>query len=265
MATSNIFSPSSGKPILTPSQDIVLGAYYLTIEPRKKPAKNERVPLLSGLQEVLFAKADGALKVHDWVEIPNPDFGRDTVFGNKERKVVRTTVGRVIFNQIWPEGLGFVNFAVAKAKLGDLILNTYKSAGNHLTVETLDKLKELGFTTAFQAGISIGIDDMIIPDAKKDIVSESRKKIAEVEGQFNKGIITDGERYNKVVDIWTNATDRIAKEVFSKLEANEGKNEVNPVYIMMDSGARGNKQQVRQLCGTRKSSSGRSCPRFARA
>ncbi|HTB81875.1 MAG TPA: DNA-directed RNA polymerase subunit beta' [Opitutaceae bacterium] len=251
MATSNIFSPSSGKPILTPSQDIVLGAYYLTIEPRKKPAKGERVPLLSGLQEVLYVKADGALKMHDWVEIPNPDYGRDTVYGNKDRKTVRTTVGRVIFNQIWPVGLGFVNFAVPKSKLGDLILNTYKVAGDTVTVETLDKLKELGFTTAFQAGISIGIDDMIIPETKKDIVTDSRKKISEVEAQFNKGIITDGERYNKVVDIWTNATDRIAKEVFAKLEANEGKTEVNPVYIMMDSGARGNKQQVRQLCGTR--------------
>src|SRR5688572_3964916 len=251
MATSNIFSPSSGKPILTPSQDIVLGAYYLTIEPRTKPAKGVRVPLLSGLQEVLYAKADGALKVHDWVEVPNPDHGRETVFGDTKRKTLRTTVGRVIFNQIWPAGLGFVNFPVPKSKLGDLILNTHKISGNHITVETLDKLKELGFQTAFQAGISIGIDDMIIPDTKKEIVTESRKKIAEVEGQFNKGIITDGERYNKVVDIWTSATDQIAKQVFAKLENNDGKPEVNPVYIMMDSGARGNKQQVRQLCGTR--------------
>ncbi|HEX4892688.1 MAG TPA: DNA-directed RNA polymerase subunit beta', partial [Hyphomicrobiaceae bacterium] len=251
MATSNIFSPSSGKPILTPSQDIVLGAYYLTIEPRTKPAKGVRVPLLSGLQEVLYAKADGALKVHDWVEFPNPDHGRETVYGDTKRKTLRTTVGRVIFNQIWPAALGFINFPVPKGKLGDLILNTYKTSGNQITVETLDKLKELGFQTAFQAGISIGIDDMIIPDTKKEIVAESRKKIAEVEGQFNKGIITDGERYNKVVDIWTSATDQIAKQVFSKLESNDGRPEVNPVYIMMDSGARGNKQQVRQLCGTR--------------
>ncbi len=251
MATSNIFSPSSGKPILTPSQDIVLGAYYLTIEPRRKPTKDQHVPLLSGLQEVLFVKADGALGMHDWVDIPNPDFGRDTVFGNREKRVLRTTVGRVIFNQIWPEGLGFVNFPVPKGKLGDLILNTYKVAGDSATVETLDKLKELGFQTAFQAGISIGIDDMIIPEAKKDIVAETRKKIAEVEGQFNKGIITEGERKNKVIDLWTSTTDRIAKEVFAKLEANDGRPEVNPVYIMMDSGARGNKQQVRQLCGTR--------------
>jgi DNA-directed RNA polymerase subunit beta' len=251
MATSNIFSPSSGKPILTPSQDIVLGAYYLTIEPRKKAAKDVHVPLMSGLHEVLFVKADGAAKMHDWVDIPNPDYGRDTVFGNKEKKILRTTVGRVIFNQIWPAPIGFVNFPVPKSKLGDLILNTYKTSGDIVTVEVLDALKELGFTTAFQAGISIGIDDMIIPDSKKEIVSDSRRKIAEVEAQFNKGIITDGERYNKVVDIWTNATDRIAKEVFAKLEYNEGKTEVNPVYIMMDSGARGNKQQVRQLCGAR--------------
>jgi DNA-directed RNA polymerase subunit beta' len=251
MATSNIFSPSSGKPILTPSQDIVLGAYYLTIEPRKKAAKDQRVPLLSGLQEVLFIKADGAAKMHDWVDIPNPDFGRDTVYGNRDKKILRTTVGRVIFNQIWPAPIGFVNFPVPKPKLGDLILHTYKTSGDVVTVEVLDQLKELGFATAFQAGISIGIDDMIIPESKKEIVSESRRKIAEVESQFNKGIITDGERYNKVVDIWTNATDRIAKEVFAKLDANEGKTEVNPVYIMMDSGARGNKQQVRQLCGAR--------------
>ncbi len=251
MATNNIFSPSSGKPILTPSQDIVLGAYYLTIEPRTKPAKDTHVPLLSGLQEVLFVKADGALKMHDWVEVPNPDFGRETVFGNSEKRTLRTTVGRVIFNQIWPEGLGFVNFPVPKGKLGDLILNTYKVAGDATTVVTLDKLKELGFQTAMQAGISIGIDDMIIPEDKKEIVSDSRKKIVEVEAQFNKGIITDGERYNKVVDIWTGATDKIAKAVFAKLENNDGKTEVNPVYIMMDSGARGNKQQVRQLCGTR--------------
>jgi DNA-directed RNA polymerase subunit beta' len=253
MATNNIFSPSSGKPILTPSQDIVLGAYYLTIEPRTKPAKNVRVPLLSGLQEVLYAQADGALKVHDWVDVPNTDYQRDTVYGNRDKKVIRTTVGRVIFNEIWPNGLGFVNFPVPKGKLGDLILETTKLTGIEplAVVETLDRLKDLGFRTAFQAGISIGIDDMIIPESKKEIVAETRKRIAEVEAQFNKGIITEGERKNKVIDLWTGTTDKIAKEVFAKLEGNDGKPEVNPVYIMMDSGARGNKQQVRQLCGTR--------------
>ena len=131
-----------------------LSVVSATIEPRRKPSKNERVPLLSGLQEVLYVKADGALRMHDWVEIPNPDYGRETIFGDSKRKALRTTVGRVIFNDIWPAGLGFVNFPVPKAKLGDLILNTYKIAGNHVTVETLDRLKELGFQTAFQAGIS---------------------------------------------------------------------------------------------------------------
>jgi len=253
MATSNIFSPSSGKPILTPSQDIVLGAYYLTIEPRKKPAKDERVPLLSGLDEVQFAKDDGALKMHDWVDVPNPDYGRTTTYGNPLKKVIRTTVGRIIFNQVWPRDLGFANFPVPKGKLGDLILETTKLEGidPQEVVDTLDRLKDLGFQTAFRAGISIGVDDMIIPESKKDIVAETRKKIAEVEGQFNKGIITEGERKNKVIDLWTGTTDRIAKEVFAKLEQNDGRDEVNPVYIMMDSGARGNKQQVRQLCGTR--------------
>src|SRR6478735_12679704 len=251
MSTNNIFSPSSGKPILTPSQDIVLGAYYLSIEPRTKPAKGVRVPLLSGLQEVQYVKMDGALKMHDWIQVPNPNYGKETVYGNKERKVLLTTVGRVIFNEIWPTGLGFINFPVPKSKLGDLILNTYKVAGDRVTVETLDKLKELGFQTAMQAGISIGIDDMIIPENKKEIVADARKKVDEVESQYKKGIITSGERYNKIIDIWTGATDRIAKAVFGKLENNDGKPEVNPVYIMMDSGARGNKQQVRQLCGLR--------------
>ena len=195
MATSNIFSPSSGKPILTPSQDIVLGAYYLTIEPRTKPAKGIRVPLLSGLQEVLYAKADGALKMHDWVEVPNPDYGRETVY--RRQRSARRCAPRLVASsstRSGPPGWASSTSRFRSRKLGDLILNTYKISGNLITVETLDKLKELGFQTAMQAGISIGIDDMIIPDTKKDIVAESRKKIAEVEGQFNKGIITDGER-----------------------------------------------------------------------
>ncbi len=251
MSTNNIFSPSSGKPILTPSQDIVLGAYYLTLEPRRKPEKGSRVPLMSGLYEVLYPKADGSVKAHDWLEIPNPDFGKDTPFGNKERKILLTTMGRVIFNQIWPSALGFINSPVPKGKLGDLILNTYKTAGPTVTVKTLDNLKELGFQAAFQAGISIGIDDMIIPENKKEIVSATRQKVDEVESQYKKGIITEGERKNKVIDLWTVATDQIARSVFLKLENNGGSPEVNPVYIMMDSGARGNKQQVRQLCGLR--------------
>ncbi len=251
MATHNIFSPSSGKPILTPSQDIVLGMYYLTVEPRTKAPKGKRVPLLTTVDEALVGEIEGDFNKHTWVDYVNPDYGQETVFGNPDKKVIRTTVGRVIFNTIWPAGMGFVNFPVAKGKLGDLILQSYKVAGKDETVEMLDRLKELGFKTATQAGISIGIDDMIIPDDKPDIVKEARKKITEVEGQYKKGLITTGERYNKIIDIWTGATDEIAKSVFTNLKENEGKEHVNPVFIMMDSGARGNRQQVRQLCGTR--------------
>ncbi len=252
MATHNIFSPSSGKPILTPSQDIVLGSYFLTLEPRRAPSESQRLPFLASAQEVEAAVIDGAFRMHDWINYSNPDFGReDTVFGNAKKKVIRTTVGRVIFNTIWPDELGFINGPVAKGKLGDLILETYKAVGRQRTVETLDTLKETGFSAATMAGVSIGIDDMIIPEAKPVIVKNARKKIEEVEGQYRKGIITTGERYNKIIDIWTATTDEIAKCVFDELQENGGREAVNPVFLMMDSGARGNKQQVRQLCGTR--------------
>jgi len=251
MATHNIFSPSSGKPILTPSQDIVLGMYYLTLDPRKKVKKGQRVPLVGSIEEALVGELEGEFNKHTWIDFLNPDYGKDTFYGNREKRIIRTTVGRVIFNSIWPEGIGFVNFSCAKAKLGDMILNCYKLAGKEETVNMLDRLKELGFRTATTAGISIGIDDMIIPDDKPAIVKSARKKIEEVEGQYRKGLITTGERYNKIIDIWTGATDEIAKSVFDKLQENEGKPNVNPVYLMMDSGARGNRQQVRQLCGTR--------------
>ncbi len=251
MSTHNIFSPSSGKPILTPSQDIVLGSYYLTLDPRKPLPKDQRLPLFTNTQEVLLAEGDGLFKKHDWVQFVNPDYGKDTIFGNKTRKIIRTTVGRVIFNDIWPSEVGFVNAPVPKGKLGDLILQSYLAGGNKVTVEVLDALKELGFNSATGAGISIGIGDMIIPDDKPDIINAARGKIGEIEGQYRKGIITSGERYNKIIDAWTSATDEIAKSVYDRLEENKGKEEINPVFLMMDSGARGNRQQVRQLCGTR--------------
>ena len=252
MATHNIFSPSSGKPILTPSQDIVLGSYFLTLDPPKKPVEGERLPLLVDSDEVESAVADGAFKDHDWINFVNPDFGKEgRPYGNADKKVIRTTVGRVLFNTIWPDELGFVNVPVPKNKLGDLILQTYTLTGKACTVETLDTLKDIGFKVATRAGVSIGIDDMIIPPTKDKIVKAARKRIDEVEVQYSKGIITDGERYNKIIDVWTGTTDEIAKAVFEELKSNSSRSTVNPVYLMMDSGARGNKQQVRQLCGTR--------------
>ena len=251
MSTHNIFSPSSGDPVLTPSQDVVLGAYYLTLEPRKGAPKEESLPLIANAQEVELAEIDGVFKKHDWIRYVNPDFGRDTVYGNKDSKIIVTTVGRVLFSQIWPSEIGFINFAAAKSILGDLISNTYKTTGRLSTVEVVDALKELGFEIATSAGISIGTEDMIIPEDKEEIVDHARDQVKEVESQYRKGIITQGERYNKIIDIWTSATDEIAKSVYDRLQDNMGKDEINPVYLMMDSGARGNRQQVRQLCGTR--------------
>ncbi|MDG2169123.1 MAG: DNA-directed RNA polymerase subunit beta' [Opitutales bacterium] len=252
LATNNIFLPSSGNPALTPSQDVVMGAYYVTIEPRTKPAEGVRVPLASEVDEILLAEADGILNKHDWIDLVNPDFeGPETIYGNNKRKIIRTTVGRIMFNQIWPKELGFINVAVPKSKLGDIILSTYRVSGKEKTIEVLDDLKELGFDIATTAGISMGVSDMIIPESKDNIVGDARSKIDEVEEQYRKGIITQGERYNKIIDIWTGATDQIQKATFEGLDHNYGKAEPNPVYLMMDSGARGNRQQVRQLCGTR--------------
>ncbi len=251
MATGNIFSPSSGKPILTPSQDIVLSSYYLSYEPPSKPAKGDHVPLMGSTEEVLLVEADGVMNKHDWIDLANPDYGKETTFGNPDRKVIRTTIGRVMFNTVWPNEIGFVNFPVPKGKLGDLILATYRAVGTERTIEVLDSLKELGFKMASKAGISIGIDDMVIPDTKPAIVESARSRIEEVDNQYKMGVITPGERYNKIVEAWTKATDEIAKEVFTNLKENKGRDEINPVYIMMDSGARGNRQQVRQLCGIR--------------
>ncbi len=281
LSTNNIFSPSSGKPIITPSQDIILGAYYLTFEPPAQPKEDEHVPLVGSVEEAQMAEMDGALHFHSWIDFVNPDFGKSTFYGNADKKIIRTTVGRIIFNQIWPkkrlvddatvpaDGMGFINFSVKKGQIGDLILNSYRLVGKEGVPEVVDGLKAMGFKIATRAGISIGIGDMIFPKEKADIVKKSSAKRDEVEAQYKKGIITAGERYNKTVNIWTEATNQIASAVFKTLEAsavpaaslkgkaaesdprNKGRWILNPVYVMMDSGARGNKQQVRQLCGAR--------------
>ncbi len=253
LAPNNIFSPSSGKPITTPSQDITLGCYYLTQNPRRAAgvAAETRLPLFDNAIEVEFAMADGAIKTHDRIRFNNPDFGKDTIYGDKTARVIETTAGRVIFNEIWPNGLGFFNKAAGKKQLSDIIWRCYQVAGQDGTVDTLDKLKELGFREATKAGVSIGISDMIIPKEKELQLANAYKQIRQVEQQYRKGIITDGERYNKIIDIWTHAGDEISNVMFRTLEHNEGRKELNPVYLMVDSGARGNRQQVKQLAGMR--------------
>src|SRR5205809_850088 len=251
MAPLNIFSPSSGKPIMTPTQDITLGCYYLTAEPRAARDPKHRLLLFGSKSEVVFAHMDGTVKTHDRILLANPDPGRKTVYGDATKKVIETTVGRVIFSEIWPEELGFPNRVVGKGQIGELIWNCYKYCGHEKTVVTLDRLKELGFFEATRAGVSIGIDDMIIPKEKTQEIETAQKQITEVEKQYRKGVITPGERYNKIVDIWTHCTDQIANVMLKTLDNNQGKREYNPVWLMVDSGARGNKAQVRQLAGVR--------------
>ncbi|MGI8965869.1 MAG: DNA-directed RNA polymerase subunit beta', partial [Limisphaerales bacterium] len=252
MAPNNIFSPSSGKAIMTPTQDITLGCYYLTAEPRKiGHAKEARLKLFGSKSEVIFAHADGAVKIHERIKLANPDFGRKTIFGNADLKVIETTVGRVIFSEIWPDEMGFTNIVAGKTQLGNLIWHCYKICGQDKTVVTLDKLKEAGFREATRAGVSIGIDDMIIPKEKNQEIDLAQKQIADVEKQYRKGVITPGERYNKIIDIWTHATDQISGVMLKTFDQNHGKQEFNSISLMVDSGARGNKQQVRQLAGLR--------------
>jgi DNA-directed RNA polymerase subunit beta' len=250
MAPNNIFSPSSGRPIMTPTQDITLGCYYLTAEPRLKRTAGPYM-LFGNKSEVVFAYNDGGVNLHTRIRMANPDRGRKTHYGDAEKVAIETTVGRVVFSEIWPEEMGFLNKVVGKSMLGELIWTCYKICGHEKTVIMLDKLKELGFRSATRSGCSIGIDDMIIPKEKDQEIHNAQKQISEVEKQYRKGVITPGERYNKVIDIWTHCTDQIANVMLRTLETNQGKLEYNPVSLMVDSGARGNRQQVRQLAGVR--------------
>jgi len=267
LATNNIFSPSSGKPVSTPTQDIALGCYFLTSlsqpdllrfrKSRNVAGAQEKLPLLGDLNEVHTACDEGVLALHDRIRYRNPDYQRETKFGIQGSSVIVTTVGRVFFNEIWPEGFGFVNECVSKNLLGKLIEHCYKTAGHEETVQVLDRLKNLGFEQATRAGISIGLSDMIIPPEKPELIAKARQAIKAVDAKYQKGLITGGERYNMVIDIWTDTNDKLTNKLFSVLERNEDPDnkesatDLNPVFIMVDSGARGSRQQIRQLAGMR--------------
>jgi DNA-directed RNA polymerase subunit beta' len=254
LATNNIFSPASGRPVITPSQDIILGTYYLTwakVRTPKEIEKQGHLPLFENTTEVEFAIANRKLDYHQYIRLRNPDLGKDTVFGDKEKHVIETTPGRVRFNEIWPDGVGFFNNNVGKSQIGDIIWRCYQVAGGKATVTTMDKLKELGFKEATRSGCSIGIVDMVIPEEKPAELKTAYADVETVNKQYRNGVITNGERYQKVVDIWTRAGDNIANALYRKLEFNEGKEKANPLFMMVDSGARGNKNQIKQLSGMR--------------
>jgi len=230
LSTNNIFSPANGKPIAVPSQDIVLGCYYLTKE--KEGLKGEG-SVFADADEVITAYQDEQIALHAKIKV--------RVLG----KMIQTTVGRVLFNDLLPEGIPFVNELMVKSKVSDVICNCHKLKGHEETVKLLDKLKEVGFEEATLAGLSISIDDLTIPKEKAKYIEKTKEEVARVDEQYKKGIITDGERYNKIIDLWTHTTEAVADLIFEELDP------FNPIFMMADSGARGSTQQIRQLAGMR--------------
>ncbi len=236
LSANNILSPANGAPLAVPTQDMVLGIYYLTKE--RKGVKGEG-RLFADMEEVRMA--------YDAEEVDLQ--ARIQMRWNGE--VVETTVGRVLFNEVVPESLRFVNRELKKKEVSQLVAECYHALGNAATVQFLNDLKDLGFRYATLSGLSIGIDDMHIPSSKERLIEDAKRQVIEVEQQYLDGVITNGERYNKVVDIWAHVTEQISDEMFRELESGEQGGEFNPIYMMADSGARGSKQQIRQLAGMR--------------
>lgn len=254
MSTNNILSPAHGKPIIVPSQDMVLGAYYMTRE--RIGAKGEKTTFASP-DEVRIAFDHGEVDMQARIKVRMKNLVCD-----EKMQLIDTTVGRIILREILPEQVPFsaVNRVMNKKELSNLIDTCYRLAGNKETVILADRLKETGFRYANLAGISICIDDMVIPEGKQAIINKANEEVQEIQNQYTEGLITDGERYNKVIDIWAKATEEIAKEMLGNLSKeivvdSDGKEveipSFNAIHMMADSGARGSAQQIRQLAGMR--------------
>ena len=261
LASNNILSPASGQPIAVPTQDIVLGCYYLT---RSMEGARGEGRAFANYEEVLLAldakevttqtkirlRYEGRLIDLD-PERDTQDIVKATVHDVKGR-TINTTVGRVIFNDHLPEEMPYVNGLMKKKGLQNLVNYCFLRFGHERTVVMLDELKELGFMYATKAGISIGIDDLVTPKDKPMLVLSAENEVVKVEQQYKDGVITNGERYNKVVAIWSEMTEKVADEMFKEMQRRERETkELNPILIMADSGARGNQQQIRQLAGMR--------------
>ena len=236
LSSNNILSPANGTPLAVPTQDMVLGIYYLT---KERPGVKGEGRLFADMEEVRVAYD------HEDVDL------QARIRLRWRGEIIETTVGRVLFNEVVPEPLRFVNQELKKKEITALVARCYNTLGNEATVQFLDELKDLGFRYATLSGLSIGIDDMHIPSSKERHIAEARRQVNEVEQQYQDGVITNGERYNKVVDIWAHTTELIAEDMFRELEAGAAGGEFNPIYMMADSGARGSRQQIRQLAGMR--------------
>ncbi|HOW35943.1 MAG TPA: DNA-directed RNA polymerase subunit beta' [Candidatus Omnitrophota bacterium] len=261
LSINNIFSPADGRPIVSPTQDVILGLYYLT---KDKPGDLGEGRVFATAEEAMIAFNDGLIGMHARIKLnlktpvwgdekPSLVISQEQILKEgdkhiKEKKsvpLVETTIGRIMVNELLPKDYGFVNETLSKQKVGAVVSDCYKRFGQHETVLLLDALKGLGFKSATLAGISIGIDDLKVPKDKEAFLKNAKQEVARVEDQYRKGVITGRERYNKIIDVWTHATESLSDMVFKNMDP------FNPVFIMADSGARGSRLQIRQLSGMR--------------
>ena len=260
LASHNILSPASGQPITVPTQDLVLGIYYLT--KAKVNARGEG-RVFANIEEVFMALEAKQVETLTPIRLryTGPVLDMTTAYDDQDlthtepvefnRQFISTTVGRAILNDALPEGMPYVNGLLKKKGMGQLINYCYLNLGLEVTVKTLDKIKDLGFKYATQSGLSVGLDDMVIPASKYTVVHEAEKQVINVQRQYLDGAITNGERNNKVIQMWSTVTERVADDMFNNMKQADKDGAMNPIYIMADSGARGSKQQIRQLSGMR--------------
>ncbi|MFC2158433.1 DNA-directed RNA polymerase subunit beta' [Acidobacteriota bacterium] len=261
LATQNILSPANGRPLAIPSQDMVLGTYYLTLE--KSGVKGEG-RVFPSENEVLLALENKEVTLHSRIKVRYSGrfMNLSTYYDDQailtcpvkdfQKKLIETTAGRIILNSVLPEGIPFINGMLKKSGMENLIYYTYLNVGLPPTILTLDSLKEMGFAYATQAGFSLGIDDFVIPKEKYNLVDKAQKEVQKIEELYRDGTISAGERFNRVVEIWGGLTDKVSKVMIDQMrEQSFTGGELNPLFVMADSGSRGNKQQIRQLAGMR--------------
>ncbi len=247
LASHNILNPANGAPITVPSQDMVLGLYYMT-KARKSDEKitvEGEGKVFYSPQEVIIGYNERRIDLHAIIKVKLKTMEE----GKQVVKIFETTVGRVLFNQVVPEEYGYINQLLTKKALRDIIGDILKKTGTAKTAKFLDDIKDLGFQMAFQGGLSFNLDDVIIPEVKEELIGEASAEVDEVVNNYNMGFITNNERYNQIIDIWTHANSQLTQRLMAQLS--KDKQGFNPVYMMLDSGARGSKEQIRQLCGMR--------------
>ena len=243
LGSHNVLNPANGAPITVPSQDMVLGLYYIT-KPRKG-AKGEGL-VFYGPEEAIIAYNEKRADLHAEVKCLVRDVDQD---GNEFEEIKQTTIGRILFNQVVPAEVGYINTILTKKSLRDIIAVVFKKAGADKVAKFLDAIKNMGYRMAFQGGLSFNLDAVVIPDSKQELVQEGYAKADAIMDDYNMGLITNNERYNQIIDVWTNINNKLTKQVIDTLIKDQ--DGFNPVYMMLDSGARGSKEQIRQLSGMR--------------